>query len=488
MVAIIMNFFRQILATSLITGFALLLSFGTASAFYLFDGFERESLEQADLSYTGPIGLVEFRNGQRVYRCTGALVAPDIVLTNAHCLIGEVNGLRSGIEALSFFPFADRAEFRRGRLGRRFRADPGSRPWMGKREPDDNTIPSDWALFRLKEEVRGRNGSQTAAYLPVLLIDGPMIAELFRYGISSVSYNGDINKSRLEVVRDCLAQRQKSWEEQVFNTVDMVAHSCSGRTGSSGAPLLGEVNGTKYLLGVHVGGQYSEDPKAGLSVQEVSDKKMGDQEIGFDDYGFNVGAPSLSFYATLRQLQSVPSNRLNRNDKREIQQRLMDMGFSVGRVDGLFGPKTRAAVSVFQKTVGALSTGRLTSRQLKLLKSNSFKAMSSGGTSKKVYEVDSESLLDSIDQSVESCQQERSDCRVLAVVGTEQCMVHFWGLPVHRTVVFDNAEKSDLNYRILLSGFSPYMNRRVLVQNCWDEADLNDFSQRTVGPHSLIQP
>lgn len=57
---------------------------------------------------------------------------------------------------------------------------------------------------------------------------------------------------------------------------------------------------------------------------------------------------------------------------RSIQMALNAAGFNAGSVDGINGPKTRRAISEFQKKQGDEETGVLTQRQLGLLLSNFF--------------------------------------------------------------------------------------------------------------------
>ena len=48
---------------------------------------------------------------------------------------------------------------------------------------------------------------------------------------------------------------------------------------------------------------------------------------------------------------------LYRESVRDMQQRLVDLGFLKGGVDGAFGPGTSTAVEAFQKAAGLPSTG-----------------------------------------------------------------------------------------------------------------------------------
>lgn len=50
-------------------------------------------------------------------------------------------------------------------------------------------------------------------------------------------------------------------------------------------------------------------------------------------------------------------------DRRRVQAALAQLGYYDGRVDGRFGPETRAAIRHFQHEIGADMTGRLTPEQ-----------------------------------------------------------------------------------------------------------------------------
>ena len=59
-----------------------------------------------------------------------------------------------------------------------------------------------------------------------------------------------------------------------------------------------------------------------------------------------------------RSLNLQPSPMMHGDDIATLQSRLTEMGFNCGRVDGIFGPMTEAAVKDFQKSVGAKVDGR----------------------------------------------------------------------------------------------------------------------------------
>ena len=54
-------------------------------------------------------------------------------------------------------------------------------------------------------------------------------------------------------------------------------------------------------------------------------------------------------------------------DRRQVQEALRRLEYYRGRADGIFGPRTHAAIRRFQQTIGAEATGRLTADEANLL-------------------------------------------------------------------------------------------------------------------------
>lgn len=59
---------------------------------------------------------------------------------------------------------------------------------------------------------------------------------------------------------------------------------------------------------------------------------------------------------------------LSRAQTREAEQRLADMGYWTGAVDGVFDPATRSALAAFQKWEGRAVTGKLTIDELEAIR------------------------------------------------------------------------------------------------------------------------
>ncbi|HEX6248760.1 MAG TPA: peptidoglycan-binding protein [Nocardioidaceae bacterium] len=68
-----------------------------------------------------------------------------------------------------------------------------------------------------------------------------------------------------------------------------------------------------------------------------------------------------------RLLTHVPGNLLSGDDVLTLQQRLLGLGFRVGRADGMFGPQTEQGVREFQRNIGVPADGTCGPATLKAL-------------------------------------------------------------------------------------------------------------------------
>jgi hypothetical protein len=66
---------------------------------------------------------------------------------------------------------------------------------------------------------------------------------------------------------------------------------------------------------------------------------------------------------TAQQHVMVDEDRMSDNDRRQVQTMLANVGYYSGRIDGTFGPETRAAIRRYQFEIKAELTGRLTAEQ-----------------------------------------------------------------------------------------------------------------------------
>ena len=140
----------------------------------------------------------------------------------------------------------------------------------------------------------------------------------------------------------------------------------SGDSGKRVAELVSRLVELYYLPSTAEGNEYTSQVARGVrhfqrqngfDANSVASVAM--QEALFDD-----DAPDYDGYVTL-----VPGDRNQR--VRELQARLIRLGYQTGYTDGVYGSKTKKAVSAFQKRAGIKATGTADeATQRALFKSN----------------------------------------------------------------------------------------------------------------------
>ncbi len=123
-------------------------------------------------------------------------------------------------------------------------------------------------------------------------------------------------------------------------------------------PVVAEVRSRLSRLG------YLPDGDVGVSMDEAADRAVRafQQERGIDVDG-KVGPVTFRHLEEARWrlgdrvLWFSAAHTMSGDDIEDLQRRLTDLGFSLGRVDGLFGASTDAGLREFQRNVGMTPDG-----------------------------------------------------------------------------------------------------------------------------------
>ncbi|MCH2094586.1 MAG: caspase family protein [Rhodobacteraceae bacterium] len=116
--------------------------------------------------------------------------------------------------------------------------------------------------------------------------------------------------------------------------------------------------------------QSSEDPQTSAQKPAEDVLERGSVDVAKLAIETDIQAPvSLGVEPNHEETESALN--LRRSDRREIQIRLTLLGHKLGGADGLWGKKTRSAISAWQETSGHAPTGYVTRDQIAILEQDS---------------------------------------------------------------------------------------------------------------------
>jgi V8-like Glu-specific endopeptidase len=177
-------------------------------------------------------------NGQR-YHCTGSLIADNLVLTNAHCVISPETGELS--KKIEFMPnvidgkYRDIAEVEQVIYGTDFKQS-------------SKITPNDWAIMKINQPLGRKYGHLGWKSIPTAtLIKNPK-------SLFFVGYSGDFPTEKFKKYFTAGAGFTASYEAGcsiVDEDEGFLLHDCATAGGSSGGAIIAAIDGEPYIVALN---------------------------------------------------------------------------------------------------------------------------------------------------------------------------------------------------------------------------------------------
>ena len=282
--------------------------------------------------------------------CTAFCVAPNIIGTAAHCLF-KTDGAK--VPQLSDFWFARNYDSVRdyARVAGYESGDGTQNVIAGSFSL--STLPpinatNDWAFVRLSKPVCAKGTFQIEAQSVEKIIQESKDGHVYQ-----VSYHKDFKQWQPAFSKPCLIDRSFNdvpWQTiaaDFDNPENLLLHTCDTGGASSGSPLLLETQTGPKVVGINVG-TYVQS-KTALQLRGQAERAKTDA-IANTGVAATAFAGKLEWFRTAHILMGIAPVR-------ELQQRLRDLGYYSGSIDGTYGPQLKAAIVSYQTAVRLPATG-----------------------------------------------------------------------------------------------------------------------------------
>jgi V8-like Glu-specific endopeptidase len=196
------------------------------------------------------IGKIETES----YSCTGTLISKDLVLTNAHCLIENIDSKTGKLkQPIFFFPSMKEGKILEKEPAKVIAFDYGQGYKKGETWTE---IADDWAIFKINKPLGDKYGY--LGWRNLSLSDAAVLKNLNSQS-RLAGYSADFPNQKLREQLNLAGDEGDTAGVHTGCSIDaidsgVILHNCDSMGGASGSSLIALFNdGKYYIVGLHRG-------------------------------------------------------------------------------------------------------------------------------------------------------------------------------------------------------------------------------------------
>lgn len=335
---------------------------------------DRTPLPEKHQAIAAGIGILG-QPGLKGWSCTAFCVAPNIIATNAHCIVrNPTMGKRLNLSKTLFILPSFKQSFTGNNYKHRLSYPEyvhAKKPYLSiysgsfSKKTPLNSQGQDWAFTKLIHSVcKGR----TLSFADVPLKKIKRAARKDK--VFMIGYHGDKQMNERLYSKNCKIRSRNNPlyflkpQRRIMNKqAILLPHTCDAFKGSSGSPIFLETKSGPKVVGINLGSLRYERYRIRrnrYTGKIISRKKLKNGKET------NMAIQPKVFMAGLKRFEQ--ETLLNSvGEFKQLQRQLKYLKLYRGRIDGILGNKTRTAIYNFEQQMKLSKLGLPTEQLLTLL-------------------------------------------------------------------------------------------------------------------------